>query len=399
MAALAPHTGHAQVVGITGSPGRRQVDVDQRAGHRAPRAAASGSACSRSTRRRRSPAARCSATGCGCRTTRLDRERLHPLDGLARPPRRARLDDAAGAAGARRRRLRRDPGRDRRRRAERGRDRRPRRHHAGAAGARAWATASRPPRPASSRSATSTSSTRPTATAPTRSAATCARCSRSAERPEGAWRPPIVKTVAQKGEGVDEVVAEIDKHRAWLESSGELGDAAYPPRPRRDRGDRGHRAARALGRRARPLRARRPGRRGRRRGRPTRTPPPTRCWQGAVSIASGPVIQICWVTDDIEATERLLSEQFGVACVDADPRRPVRPGDDHAARRAGRLHAARLARVRRRPPARADPAGRAARRSTASSSTRTGPACTTSASRSTTSTPRVRPPRRPACRC
>jgi catechol 2,3-dioxygenase-like lactoylglutathione lyase family enzyme len=31
-----------------------------------------------------------------------------------------------------------------------------------------------------------------------------------------------------------------------------------------------------------------------------------------VSIASGPVIQICWVTDDIEATERLLSGQFGV---------------------------------------------------------------------------------------
>ena len=43
-----------------------------------------------------------------------------------------------------------------------------------------------------------------------------------AERPEGAWRPPIVKTVAQRGEGLDEVVAEIDKHRAWLESSGEL---------------------------------------------------------------------------------------------------------------------------------------------------------------------------------
>ena len=28
-------------------------------------------------------------------------------------------------------------------------------------------------------------------------------------------------------------------------------------------------------------------------------------------IASGPVIQIAWVVDDIEATERLLSEQFG----------------------------------------------------------------------------------------
>ena len=43
-----------------------------------------------------------------------------------------------------------------------------------------------------------------------------------AERPEGAWRPPIVKTVAQKGEGLDEVAAELGRHRAWLESSGEL---------------------------------------------------------------------------------------------------------------------------------------------------------------------------------
>lgn len=43
-----------------------------------------------------------------------------------------------------------------------------------------------------------------------------------AERPEGAWRPPIVKTIASKSEGLDEVVAEMDKHRAWLEESGEL---------------------------------------------------------------------------------------------------------------------------------------------------------------------------------
>ena len=178
MAALAPYAGHAQIVGHHRLAGRRQVDVHVRAGRPSCARPASGSACSRSTRRRRSPAARCSATGCGCRTTRLDRDvyirsmasRGH-LGGLA-------WTHAAGAAGARRRRLRRDPGRDRRRRAERGRDRRPGRHHAGAAGARAWATASRPPRPGSSRSATSTSSTRPTATAPTRCAATCARCSR-----------------------------------------------------------------------------------------------------------------------------------------------------------------------------------------------------------------------------
>jgi LAO/AO transport system kinase len=43
-----------------------------------------------------------------------------------------------------------------------------------------------------------------------------------AEHPEGSWRPPIVKTVASRSEGLDEVVAEIDKHRAWLEESGEL---------------------------------------------------------------------------------------------------------------------------------------------------------------------------------
>jgi LAO/AO transport system kinase len=44
-----------------------------------------------------------------------------------------------------------------------------------------------------------------------------------ADRLEGSWRPPIVKTVAQTGEGVAEVVEQIDAHRAWLESSGELG--------------------------------------------------------------------------------------------------------------------------------------------------------------------------------
>jgi LAO/AO transport system kinase len=42
------------------------------------------------------------------------------------------------------------------------------------------------------------------------------------QAPEGSWKPPIVKTVAQKAEGLDEVVAEIDRHREWLTSSGEL---------------------------------------------------------------------------------------------------------------------------------------------------------------------------------
>jgi LAO/AO transport system kinase len=43
-----------------------------------------------------------------------------------------------------------------------------------------------------------------------------------AERDEGAWRPPIIQTVAQTGQGVDEVVAAIAKHRSWMESTGEL---------------------------------------------------------------------------------------------------------------------------------------------------------------------------------
>ncbi|MCD6640802.1 MAG: methylmalonyl Co-A mutase-associated GTPase MeaB [Nocardioides sp.] len=43
-----------------------------------------------------------------------------------------------------------------------------------------------------------------------------------AQRPEGAWKPPIVKTVAQRGEGVDELVREIERHEAWLAETGEL---------------------------------------------------------------------------------------------------------------------------------------------------------------------------------
>ena len=36
------------------------------------------------------------------------------------------------------------------------------------------------------------------------------------------WRPPIVKTVAAKGQGVDELIAALDKHRAWMDKHGEL---------------------------------------------------------------------------------------------------------------------------------------------------------------------------------
>jgi LAO/AO transport system kinase len=43
-----------------------------------------------------------------------------------------------------------------------------------------------------------------------------------ADKPEGSWKPPIVLTVAQVGQGVDELVEAIDSHRAWMEASGEL---------------------------------------------------------------------------------------------------------------------------------------------------------------------------------
>jgi len=44
-----------------------------------------------------------------------------------------------------------------------------------------------------------------------------------AERGEGSWKPPIVQTVAQTEQGIDEVVEKVEAHRQWLVSSGELG--------------------------------------------------------------------------------------------------------------------------------------------------------------------------------
>ncbi|MEU6840535.1 methylmalonyl Co-A mutase-associated GTPase MeaB [Streptomyces sp. NPDC046716] len=43
-------------------------------------------------------------------------------------------------------------------------------------------------------------------------------------RAPGDWRPPIVKTVAARGEGIDEVVEALEKHRAWMEEHGVLSE-------------------------------------------------------------------------------------------------------------------------------------------------------------------------------
>jgi LAO/AO transport system kinase len=42
-----------------------------------------------------------------------------------------------------------------------------------------------------------------------------------ARRP-GDWRPPVLRTVAAQDEGLDELLAELDKHLAWLTRSGQL---------------------------------------------------------------------------------------------------------------------------------------------------------------------------------
>jgi LAO/AO transport system kinase len=40
--------------------------------------------------------------------------------------------------------------------------------------------------------------------------------------PEGAWAVPVLATAAQSGQGLDELLAKIEEHGAWLESSGQL---------------------------------------------------------------------------------------------------------------------------------------------------------------------------------
>ncbi|WP_026875323.1 methylmalonyl Co-A mutase-associated GTPase MeaB [Jiangella gansuensis] len=54
---------------------------------------------------------------------------------------------------------------------------------------------------------------------------------RMTEHPPGAWRQPIIPTVASRGEGLEEVVDAIEKHRAWSTQSG----AAEQRRVRRAR--------------------------------------------------------------------------------------------------------------------------------------------------------------------
>lgn len=45
---------------------------------------------------------------------------------------------------------------------------------------------------------------------------------RLADRPAESWTPPVLAAVAQSGKGMAEVVAALDEHRDWLRSSGTL---------------------------------------------------------------------------------------------------------------------------------------------------------------------------------
>lgn len=42
------------------------------------------------------------------------------------------------------------------------------------------------------------------------------------ERGPGQWRPQVVRAVAVRGEGIDDILAAVAKHRAWLVEHGEL---------------------------------------------------------------------------------------------------------------------------------------------------------------------------------
>ena len=95
----------------------------------------------------------------------------------------------------------------------------------GAAGARAWATASRRPRPGILEIGdvyVVNKADRDGADATARELNHMLGLGES--RGPGDWRPPIVKTVAARGEGIDEVVEALEKHRAWMEEHGVLAE-------------------------------------------------------------------------------------------------------------------------------------------------------------------------------
>ena len=220
-AALAPYTGKAQIIGLTGSPGVGKSTTTNELVRALPGRGPPGRACWRSTRPARSPAGRSSATGCACRTT-------PPTPGSTS----ARCPAAGTWAGWPR----------------------PPRRRCGCwrAPAATWCWSRRSgwgrPRWRWPRLADTTV----VLLAPGMGDAIQAvkagileiadvfvvnKADRDGadatyhdiqgmialgERGPGQWRPQVVRAVAVRAEGIDDMVAAIAKHRAWLVEHGEL---------------------------------------------------------------------------------------------------------------------------------------------------------------------------------
>ena len=162
--AAPPHRRRASASGISGAPGRRQVDFIEALGLHAHRRRATGSRCSPSTR----PAAGSGGSILGDKTRMADLGRraeafIRPV-AARRHPRRRGPPHPRGAAAVRGGRLRRRARRDGRRRPVRGGRGRPRRPVRARSPRPAAATSSRASSAGSWSWPTSSSSTRPTAT-------------------------------------------------------------------------------------------------------------------------------------------------------------------------------------------------------------------------------------------
>lgn len=64
----------------------------------------------------------------------------------------------------------------------------------------------------------------------------------------GGWEHPVLQTVASEGKGVEEIVSALDRHRAWLEASGELERRRASRRVRRARDQLARLARRSVAR-------------------------------------------------------------------------------------------------------------------------------------------------------
>lgn len=219
MAALAPLTGNAYVIGLTGPPGvGKSTTTSALVGAYRRQGRMGGGARGRPVLAvLRRGAARGPGPDVG---PRVRRRGLHPVDGDPRASRWPRLGRAAGDPGTGRRRVRRDPGGDRRGRPVRGRDRGAGRHQCGAARAR---DGRRYPgreggHPGDRRRV------RGEQGRPGRGG----RDGPGAEPHARARGGPAARGLASAdradrrvpGEGIDEVVAALEKHKGWMDGRG-----------------------------------------------------------------------------------------------------------------------------------------------------------------------------------